>query len=174
MLRRLGVSPKWARIIDAAFILPFAIIGVVQLGLWTDRSVPVQVHFRVIQTISVPPGGEFRYLNFFTRNRYCDTRVDRWFVGSDNVIRRIDPLPAAMPTEGLNRRQESQAKIKVPRDMPPGISKSCFQSEWQCNPLQQLWPLRGPETCLEFLVKQSSAPQSFMITPTRIALEGEP
>lgn len=168
-----GTKSRAAKAFDIA-VLAFAITGGAQIVFWIDRTYPIDVHFRVIQTISVPPSGEFRYLNFFTRHKYCDTLVTRWFVGSDDVIRFIDPLPAAMPTEALNVRQISQARIKIPRDMPFGKSKSCFQSEWQCNPIQRMWPLKGPEVCLEFLVKAKPSPQSFMMVPTRMAMEGEP
>lgn len=152
MLRR---YVRWSKSVNAA-VLFFAAIGLGQLAVWTfDRSYPVEVRFRAIQTISVKPSGEFRYINFFTRYKYCDTEVQRWFVGSDSVIRPIDPLPSFMPTEELNKPQQSTAKIKVPHDMPRGPSKSCFQSRWSCNPVQRMWPLYGPETCLEFLVKTS-------------------
>lgn len=178
MLRSLGITKRTAWIGFDILVLVLATVGIVQLAFWLDRAYPVEVHFRVIETISVAPGEDFRYLNFFTRHKYCETRVDRWFVGADNVIRPIDPLPAAMPTEGLNQRQMSQAKIKVPRDMPPGISKSCFRSEWRCNPVQQVWPLHGPETCITFLVKPHVAPVSGavlgVVTSARLALEDEP
>lgn len=159
MLRRFGVTDRISKLFDVALLF-FGAIGIVQLVFWFNRTYPVEVHFRVIQTISVPPGGEFRYVNFFTRHQYCETRVERWFVGSDNVIHAIDPLPGAMPTEGLDQRQMSPTRIKVPRDMPPGISKSCFRSEWRCNPVQKVWPLVGPDTCQVFIVKPPSAPMS--------------
>jgi phage terminase large subunit-like protein len=160
MLRRLGVRDSWAKAFDVSVII-FAVIGIVQITFWFDRSPPLKIHFRVLKTLSVKPSEEFRYLVFFTRHKYCETRVHRWFVDSDNLIHEIDPLPAAMPTEALNMRQTSEAKIKVPRDMPPGISKSCFRSRWQCNPVHYVWPLYGEETCLTFLVDSVDAlPQS--------------
>lgn len=164
---------KRSRKLELALI-PFAIVGLVQLGFWIDRRVPVTVHQRIIETASIQPGEEFTYENVFTRNKYCETRVDRWFVGSDDIRREIDPLPAAMPTEGLNQRQRSTARIRVPRDMPPGASKSCFQSTWQCNPVQVLWPLRGPETCIDFNVEMPPLSIWFLELPVRVAHETEP
>jgi hypothetical protein len=160
MLRRLGIRDSWAKAFDVAVII-FALIGCVQIASWLDRAPPVTVHFRVLKTLSVKPSKEFRYINFFTRHKFCETQVRRWFVDSENLIHEIDPLPAAMPTEALNMRQTSEAVIRVPRDMPPGVSKSCFRARWICNPVQRAWPLYGEETCLTFLVDAPDAlPQS--------------
>lgn len=177
MLRQFGinVSRRKAKAFDI-FVLVFAAIGLSQLIVWLDRSPPVTVHLRVMRSEDtvVPPGGRFRYTNYFTRQKYCDTQVQRWFVGSDKVVRPIDPLPAAMPTEGLNRRQSAEALITVPRDMPGGVSKSCFQSRWECNPIQRLWPLYGRETCLTFQV-QAPSPISLRPAGKRIRVaDAEP
>lgn len=159
-----------------ALLLIFAVIGVLQIIVWVaDRNLPVHVHFRVIKNIGVMPGGQFQYTNFFTRSKFCETTVERWFVGTDNVIRRVEPLASSMPTIGLNIPQQSEARITVPRDMPAGRSKFCFQSRWICNPLHHIWPIEGPETCIDFIVKPR--PISLIIAEPEIitwALEGEP
>lgn len=155
MLRRLGFSDRQARTFNAV-ILFFAFIGAVQLVYWLDRTVPVTVHFRAIQTSSTRPGGQFEYTNFFTRHRYCETSVDRWFVASDSTVRLIDPLPSAMPTESLHVRQVAKASIKVPEDMPTGVSQSCFRPRWECSPIQKFWPIEGATTCIDFVVKTNA------------------
>lgn len=161
--------------------LPFAAIGLYALADQFDYRVPVNVHFRVIRDLSVAAGEPFVYENFFTRNRFCNTRVVRWFVGSDKVIRDIEPLDSAMPTEGLNQRQRSVAQIKTPHVLPPGPSKSCFQSHWQCTELQKLVPIDGPETCIDFIINPPPAalslwlyPEPKQMTQASFALEGEP
>lgn len=164
MLRRYGISRRWSLVFDAA-VFGFSIIGFVQLMItlsWFDRTPPLKVHFRVIQTLGIQAGEKFEYWNFFTRTKYCDTAVTRWFVSSEGVRVDIEPLPSFMPTEALNVMQVSEARITTPRTLPPGITKSCFQSTWQCNPVQEwIWPLEGPETCLTFLIEGKPPPQAF-------------
>lgn len=174
MLRRFGVKDRYAKAFDVAVVL-FGLVGAVQLAFWFDYRAPVTVHERVFKNLHVPAGGLFIYENHFTRTRYCNTRVDRWFVGSDKVIRRIDPLPSAMPTEGLNQRQVSEAKIQVPPQMPPGPSRSCFQSHWQCTPVQRLWPINGDVTCFDFTVEPPGPISLWLPEPlTNLAMETEP
>lgn len=152
MLRRLGVSARWSNAFNV-LVLFFGMIGGAQIFLWLDRDPPIDVDFRVIQTISVRPSGEFRYLEFGIRHSYCETQmVERWFVDSEKTIRDVEPSPEVMFPGALNTRQMSPAKVKVPRGMPPGVSESCFRPRFECNPVQKLWRLYGPETCLTFLV----------------------
>jgi hypothetical protein len=131
----------------------FTIAGVYILISWMDYRYPVKIQRRVIQTIGVTPGEEFRYINYFMRSKYCDTVVKLWFVGSDGVVSEIDPLASFMPTEALNIPQQSLVKIVVPRYIPHGPAKSCFQPQWICNPIQRFRPIVGPETCIDFLVR---------------------
>lgn len=154
MLRRIGFGDRASKTFDVV-VLFMAFVAAVQLFFWTDYNAPVKIHFRVFRDLSLPPGGMLVYENNFTRYRYCDTTVDRWFIGSDNVIRRIESLPSALPTDGLNRRQTAEAKIMVPRDMPYGLAKFCFRPHWICsqpNPIQSVAPIYGDETCFDFLV----------------------
>lgn len=176
-LQRAGLdvakASRWARAFDVAVLL-FAMVGMGQLFLWVDYRPPVKILRRDMQTPIVEAGGEFRYTNYFVRSKFCETTVRRWFVGADSVIRVIDPLPSAMPTEGLNLPQRSEARIMVPPDLPPGPTRSCFQSTWVCNPIHRIVPIRGPETCFPFIVAEPD-PFSLMAAPAWVArIEGEP
>lgn len=174
MLRRFGVTDRRAKIFDV-FVVIFAIVGIAQIARQFDYRIPVEVHQRVFHELYVPAGGLFVYENHFTRFKYCDTRVDRWFIGSDKVVRPIEPLPSSMPTEGLNQRQMSVAKIKVPLAMPPGLSKSCFQSHWSCTYFQELVPIDGEPTCLDFTVTPPEPITMWLPEPADdVAMESEP
>lgn len=152
MLRRFGFSKPVSWTFDVVVPILFA-IGLIQFVLWFDYRKPVHVGLRVFDSLVVPHGGKLEYTNYFTRKRFCDTTVRRWFVGSDGVMQEIDPLPSSMPTEGLHMLQASEASISVPATLPPGPTKSCFQSKWRCGgPIQAIWPIEGPETCLGFVL----------------------
>lgn len=174
MLCNFRIGSSWAKTFNAIAIV-FAIIGIFELVTWFDYRKPVEVHNRIFKNLRVQAGGLFVYENHFTRYRYCNTVVERWFVGSDDVVRPIDPLPSSMPTEGLNQIQTSVASISVPPAMPPGRSKSCFRSHWQCTPLQVLWPINGDETCLEFTVVPAGALSLWLPDPNLVfAIGSEP
>jgi hypothetical protein len=169
MLHRFGVSDRWSRVFNAAVII-FALIGMVQLVMWMDRSVPITVHSRTIITPVVRPGGEFRYINYFTRTKFCETVVQRWLIDHRGQVHPIAPVMAAMPTTALNVRQESEARIPVPSDMPAGQAWNVFQSTWKCNPLQRLWPVKGPVTRIPFVVAGDPVEARLMFQSDPIAL----
>lgn len=144
------MSPRLRRLELAIF--PFAIIGAVQLAVWLDYRQPVRILFRVITDLSIVPGGVFSYDRYFVRDRICEAHVKRWLVGSDNVIRDI------VDGKIVQEYMPLHVSVIVPRSMPPGISQACFQNSWTCSPIQRLWPINGPETCLDFLVTSPRSP----------------
>lgn len=166
MLRRFGVSNRTATAGNFVGVF-FALIGVGQLVYWTiDRAIPVTVHWRSVVYESVRPGGEFLYFNDFTRTKFCEAMVERWIVDSTRARLDIETLHTGMPTEGLDIRQVSMARIPVPKGIADGPAKSCFRSSWMCNPLQHgpIWPfspIKGPETCLNFNIDSHALPMSF-------------
>lgn len=155
MLYRFGFKGKWVKALDVSLIV-FASIGIIQIAIWfADRDIPVEVHKRTLVNLSVPPGGEFRYLNYFTRRQFAETRVRRWIVDSKGVMHMISTLDTSMATTGLNVPQIGEAVIPVPLDMPAGVAYSCFQVTWRANPVHRhLWPIVGPQTCLSFIVNR--------------------
>lgn len=134
-------------------MLPFAVIGLFRIVVWLDYREPVNIHFRVVRDISVPAGRMFSYDNYFVRHRFCDAVVERWLVGSDDIVRPIATSEFAMATERLHVRQRATRTFFIPPAMPAGISKTCVHPHWICNPIQRVFPIDGPVTCIEFIVE---------------------
>lgn len=173
MLRYFGFSYRSIKTIEAILAF-FALVGLLNIFSWLDYSVPIHVVARVFPDLSIAAGKNLVYDNRFTRDRFCEAVVDRWFIGNDGARRDIEPVEQPMATRGLNVLNVSRAEIEVPL-LPDGPSKFCFQSHWMCNPLQKyVRSIDGPLTCLDFIVVKpkrdmSQSPWHLLLDPSPVS-----
>jgi hypothetical protein len=136
------------------------------LGLWLfDRNYPIEIHYRVFYDLSIQEGESYHYTNVFTRKRFCEAKVVRWFVDSYGESHPISVIPYAMSTTSLHVREINETTIPVPFDeMSGGIAEFHFRPEWKCNPLHYIpytldlfgiigvGPILGPEESLPLYI----------------------
>lgn len=130
-----------------------------QIAIWSDRGPATQVFGREIRTPKVRPGAEYSHVNDFLRLKFCDVDVYRWLIDAHGKRHNLPTLHnALLTTGGLGVRQKTEARIRVPVDMPEGKTDLAFYPVWRCNALQRIWPIYGPEEHIAFTIDKEAPP----------------
>lgn len=166
MLRR-WLPMKGNYFVDGMLLVIFAATGAFVGFAFVSREPPVQVlEYRLLSLTPNPLKGEtFDYEAVFIRNRWCETKVNRWFVDSALSIVSIPALPYSMRTDGLFYAQSAVNRIKINElapMLPSGPTEWCFRPEWKCNWTQSEYfppgPILGSQQCMTFWVNNPERP----------------
>jgi hypothetical protein len=146
-------------------LVVFAGIGALIGYAFMDRDPPVQVlSERRLRSLTPNPllNETLDYETDFIRTKWCQTKVNRWFINSEGKTVMVAPLPYSMRTDGLFYPQTSVTKINIPVNLPSGPTLWCFRPEWKCNSTQNeiFWPgpIIGNEECITFWVNNPDIP----------------
>lgn len=163
MLRR-WLPVKVNYFVDGMLLIIFGLAGTFIGFAFVSRDPPVQVLEYRLQSLTPNPmkGETFDYEAVFIRNRWCETKVNRWFVDSNLRVVVVSPLPYSMRTDGLFYPQSTINRIEVPTSLPSGPTEWCFRPEWKCNWTQSEYfppgPIVGLQRCITFWVNNPSKP----------------
>jgi hypothetical protein len=162
---RKWIPLRYNYVADVLILSLLAVSGTFIGYAFVSREVPVQVLRRDLNSLVVNPydvNDTFDYTTYFIRKRWCETKVNRWFVDSSGRIHYVAPLPYSMRTDGLFYPQESVTKVEVPITIQSGPTEWCFRPEWKCNWTQREWfpvgPILGQQECLTFWVDNPVLP----------------
>jgi hypothetical protein len=164
LMFRKWLSPPANLFVDGVLLALFMAAGTFIGYAFVSREPPVQVLDRQLRSLTPNPqkGETFDYATNFVRIKWCETKVNRWFVDSGGNIVNRDPLPYSMRTDGLFYPQSSVTKVEIPTTLPSGPTEWCFRPEWKCNWTQQEWmwpgPILGPQECITFWINNPELP----------------
>lgn len=163
MLRRL-LPPRLNAFVDGILLTILLAFGTFVGYAFVSREPPVVVlGYRLASLTPNPLKKEtFDYEAIFIRTRWCDTKVNRWFVDSAGRNVMISPIPYSMRTEGLFYQEAVMNRIELPIMLPSGPTEWCFRPEWKCNWTQSErfppGPIIGQQKCLTFWVNNPEIP----------------
>jgi hypothetical protein len=152
--------------VDGVILVLLAGAGTFIGYAFSNREPPVTVLERRLLSLTPNPflGETFDYETFFVRTKWCETKVNRWFVDSSGAVVSMAPLPYSMRTDGLFYPQSSKTSVEIPLTLQSGPTEWCFRPEWKCNWTQSEvfppWPgpILGPQECLTFWVNNPQLP----------------
>jgi len=122
------------------------------LGFWTaDRKPPVEVLATDLITKEVAPGGELLVKRTVSRDRQCATKVDRIFVDSQGFRYVLDNQSFSI--FGPLGTDSYVTSTPVPMQMAKGPAKYYAAVEYNCNPVQAVWPIRRSSVPIDFIVR---------------------
>lgn len=132
---------------------------------FVSRDPPVKVLAYNILSFAPNPmrGEQFSYEVTFIRTKWCDTKVNRWFVDSKKRTVPQESVLFSMDTSGgLFHPQKTVTYVWLPITLMSGRTEWCFFAEWKCNWTQNDYfppgPIIGDEKCLTFWVNNPGVP----------------
>lgn len=134
-------------------ILALAVVAVVFAPLvwWAaDRTPPIILTTYDVEPDNVPPGGTIYRVIGLTRLRQCEVTPQTILVDGGRVRWYFDDRPVSIP--GPVGTDHYKRPIVIPMQALPGKAVLRTTTEFVCNPVHLVWPIKTTNPPLEFTI----------------------
>lgn len=136
-------------------------------GMWAgDRIPPIRIESVTVLTDSVPPGGELRIRYVVSRDRPCNTRVQKMISDSTGKFETSDEQDILSVLRPLGNDAYISSSI-IPKNFATGRANYRSARKYECNPLHVLWPITVLVADAHFQIEGPVANEPIEVIPRK-------
>lgn len=148
---------RMGRFLQVVFVAAFMFVsmgGTAVFVYWLTEPGATSYIGREVQTPYVRPGGYFILSVKVYRSKSCDSIVRRYVY--DSTKREFPYKPDWRQANSADQRagvyEMNPVKLTIPDEMAPGPAQFRAVIDWECNPVQRIWPNRVQLPDVPFIV----------------------